>query len=105
MTEAPSTVNLRDTVFINFVDQLTPTYGVDAQDIQEDDRATMISGDAVPDGQVNAVDKNAIWRATNGQPFNYRRSSADFNLDGSTNAVDVNAHWRINNSRASNINY
>ncbi|MEO0683513.1 MAG: VCBS repeat-containing protein [Cyanobacteria bacterium J06649_11] len=105
MTEAPFTVSLRDIITVNFLDQLTPTYGVAAQYIQSDSKATMYSGDAVPDGQVNAVDKNAVWRLTNGLPFNYRQSSADFNLDGTTNAVDANAHWRIHNSRSSNINY
>ena len=57
-------------------------------------RFAMLAGDANGDGNVNAVDKNIVWRAQNGFS-GYLGGDSD--LSGTSNAVDANLFWRANN--------
>ncbi len=86
----------------DFSDPNTPVFGFNPRKIV-DGRALLFAGDANADGSINAVDKNAIWRIQNGQPFIYYDAGGDMNLDASVNVVDANGYWRVNNGKISQI--
>ena len=60
----------------------------------------MLAGDANGDGNVNAVDKNLVWRLQNGFS-GYLGGDSD--LSGTANAVDANLYWRPNNGIPSQV--
>jgi hypothetical protein len=60
----------------------------------------LLGGDGNGDGGVDAIDKNTVWRPTNGTSGYLE---ADFNLDGGVDAIDVNTVWRPNNGTGTQV--
>lgn len=87
---------------LDFSDPNTPMYGFEPRKIVNG-KALLYGGDGNADGSINAVDKNAVWRIQNGQPFIYYDAGGDMNMDGSVNVIDANGYWRVNNGKISQI--
>ncbi|MCK6621767.1 MAG: phytase [Calditrichaceae bacterium] len=62
----------------------------------------MIAGDGNADGEINDVDKDAIWRFQNGTAYHYSKF-ADFNFDGGIDVLDMNLKWRPNLNRSTQV--
>lgn len=62
----------------------------------------MIAGDGNADSNVDANDRDFVWRPQNGTAWDYQKSG-DFDLSGGIDASDLNNCWRGNNGSKSRV--
>ena len=85
LSDSPATLDFRT----------ASTYGTDAQKEINGNKA-LWSGDASPNGSINAADRSETWNNRNQTGY----LNADCDLDGNVNASDRSSTWNHRNTAA-----
>ena len=86
----------------DFTASQAAAYGTNALKEVATGTFAMLAGDGNAGGDVDALDRNLVWRPENGTHWTYQKYG-DFNLDGSIDAIDRNLYWRANNGAATQV--
>lgn len=84
----------------NFIGSSGAAYGTDSQLEIATGYFGMIPGDALPDGQIDQLDKDNFWIL---QVGNSGYLESDLNLDGQVNNLDKNGSWVPNKGKGIQI--
>ncbi len=90
MSANPLSFNGIDTYSYDFTTGSNQAYGTNAQMLVSPGIYGMIPGDALPEGQINTLDKTNKW---NIQAGNAGYLGSDFNLNGQVDNIDKNNGW------------
>ena len=101
MSAVSQALNTGSTTQYDFTDNSTKYYGGTLGAVAlETGVWGMITGDANANGEVQADDKENVWRIEVGLP-GYRDS--DFNMNGEVQADDKESYWRVTVGRGSQV--
>ncbi len=101
MSAAPQTLSQASPLY-DFTTAQAQAFGTNPMRDLGDGFFGMVSGDGEADGDVDAADKNLVWRPQNGTAWSYTKYG-DYNLDGGIDALDLNLEWRPDNGSATQV--